>query len=305
LSGTGILGSVGLSASTLGFGSQSVGTTSSAQTVTLTNGGSTSLTISSIQITGTNPGDFNMPTNTCTSPIAVNGTCTVGVNFAPTTSGSRAATLTFTDSAVNSPQTVSLTGTGTAPEASLTPTSYAFPSQAAATASSPETFTLSNTGNAVLNISSITFTGSNASDFSDNTTCGATLSANSTCTIAVTFTPAASGSRSGSLVTTDSSNNASGSTQSSTLTGTGLHDVILTWTASPTPGISGYNIYRGLSSGGETTTPLNATPVTATTYVDTNVTAGTKYYYVVTAVAANGVTQSANSNEASATVPTP
>jgi fibronectin type 3 domain-containing protein len=81
--------------------------------------------------------------------------------------------------------------------------------------------------------------------------------------------------------------------------------VILTWTASTTSGILGYYIYRGTSAGGESTTPLNTTPVSAITYVDTNVTAGTKYYYVVTAVASNGTTQSAASNEASATVPTP
>ena len=305
LIGTGVLGSVGLSATVLTFGSQSVGTTSAAQTVTLTNGGTSSLTITSIQITGTNPGDFAMPGNTCGSSVAVSANCTVTITFVPTTAGSRAATLTFSDSATNSPQTVSLTGTGGAPIGGLSPTSFAFSSQPAATASSPGGFTLSNTGTATLNITSIGFTGTNSADFSQNTTCGTTLAASTTCTIAVTFTPTASGSRSGTLVVTDNSNNVAGSTQSATLTGTSVHDVILTWTASTTSGILGYYIYRGTSAGGESTTPLNTTPVSAITYVDTNVTAGTKYYYVVTAVASNGTTQSAASNEASATVPTP
>jgi len=204
-----------------------------------------------------------------------------------------------------------LTGTGTAPEASLSPTTFAFASQPTTTSSSPESFTLSNTGTATLNIASIGFTGTNPGDFSQNTTCGSpptTLAANSTCTIAVTFTPAASGSRSASLTVTDNSNNVAGSTQSSTLSGAGAHDVVLTWTASPTSGILGYFVYRSGTSGQELTTSgtlLTTTPVNATGYVDTNVTAGTEYFYVVTAVASNGTTQSAASNEASATVPTP
>jgi hypothetical protein len=310
LIGTGVLGSVGLSATVLTFGSQAVGTTSTpAQTVTLTNGGSSALTITSIQITGANPGDFAMPTNTCVSPLAVNGTCTVGLTFSPTTSGSRAATLTITDSASNSPQTLSMTGTGTAPEAGLSPSTFAFANTPDATPSSPTSFTLNNTGNATLNIASIVFAGTDPGDFSENTTCGATLAANSTCTIAVTFTPAAGGSRSGTLVVTDNNNNVTGSTQSSTLAGAGLPDVLLNWDPSPTAGILGYNVFRGTTSGGESTTPIatevatGCTTFATCTYADTAVVAGTKYYYYVTAVGSNGTTQSAASNEASATAP--
>jgi fibronectin type 3 domain-containing protein len=65
----------------------------------------------------------------------------------------------------------------------------------------------------------------------------------------------------------------------------------------------GYYVYRGTSSGGERSTALNSTPINGTSYADANVTAGTTYYYVVTAVASDGVTQSADSNEAQATVP--
>jgi fibronectin type 3 domain-containing protein len=170
--------------------------------------------------------------------------------------------------------------------------------------SSAQTFTLSNTGNATLDIASIVFTGTNATDFSENATCGATLAPNSSCTIAVVFTPAASGGRSASLTVTDNSNGASGSTQSSTLTGTGSHDVILSWTASAASGVVGYYVYRGTAPGGESSSPLNSTPINGTSYADENVTAGVTYYYVVTAVASDGV-QSAASNETEATVPTP
>ena len=304
LIGTGIGGSVGLSAASLSFGTQSVGSTSAAQGITVTNTGNANLTITRITVTGSNAGDF-AETNTCSGSLAVNGTCAINVTFTPTTAGMRTAGLTLTDSATNSPQTVSLTGTGSTPIASLSPTTFTFTSQPATTGSSPQSFTLSNTGNATLDITSIAFVGANAGDFSQNTTCGATLAANANCTIVATFTPAAAGSRSGTLVVTDNSNNTAGSTQSSLLAGTGTHDVMLSWTASSTPGVMGYYVFRATVSGAESTTPLNSSPATPLSFVDTSVAGGTTYYYVVTAVASDGITQSSPSNEASAQVPTP
>jgi fibronectin type 3 domain-containing protein len=127
----------------------------------------------------------------------------------------------------------------------------------------------------------------------------------------VVFTPAASGPRSGTLVVTDNSNGVAGSTQTASLTGTGAHDVVLNWDPSPTSGVLGYDIYRGTTSEGESTTPIATEIATGCTmlatcaYVDTAVVAGTTYYYYVTAVASNGTTQSADSNEASARVPSP
>jgi len=305
LVGTGITGVVGLSATTLNFGSQSLGTTSATQVVTLTNGGSSILTISSVQLTGTNPGDFGMPSNTCGASLAVNASCQVSVAFTPTAAGTRAATLTFTDNATNSPQTVSLTGSGTAPVGALSPSTYNFGNVAGGTSSSPAPFTLSNTGTANLSIAGIGLTGANPSDFGNNTTCGTTLAASSNCPITVTCTPTVAGIRSANLVVTDNSNNVPGSTQSAPLACTGLHDVIVSWTASPTSGVVGYYIFRGLASNAEASTPVNSLPLNATSYVDTNVTAGIKYFYYITAVASDGFTQSAPSNEASATVPTP
>ncbi len=298
LTGTGTSGTVGLSATALTFGNQAVSTTSTAQVLTLTNGGNSAVTISSIQVTGANSGDFGQ-SNNCGSSVAASGSCSINVTFAPTAPGSRTATLSVNDNASGSPQAASLTGTGTAPVASLSPGSFAFASQPAATSSSAQTFTLSNTGNATLDIAGIGFAGANAGDFSQTTTCGTTLAANSICTIAVFFTPAASGSRSASLTVTDNSNGASGSAQSSTLTGDASHDVILSWAASQSSGVVGYYVYRGTASGGESSTPLNSTPLNGTTYVDANVTPGTAYYYVVTAVGSNG-TQSAPSNETKA-----
>jgi hypothetical protein len=166
--------------------------------------------------------------------------------------------------------------------------------------SSAQTVTLTNTGSATLSITSVTVTGTNASDFTESDTCGNSVATGANCRIAVMFTPAASGARTAALSIAD---NASGSPQTVSLSGTGSHDVILSWTDSATPGVVGYDIYRGTTSGGETSTPLNSAPINSTTYTDENVTAGAAYYYVVTAVASDDVTQSADSNEVSATVP--
>ena len=76
------------------------------------------------------------------------------------------------------------------------------------------------------------------------------------------------------------------------------HTVILTWNASTTSGVT-YNVYRATVSGGPYT-KVNTASVTTTTYTDAAGTPGTKYFYVVTAVDANGF-ESAFSNEASAT----
>src|SRR5205823_3290218 len=82
--------------------------------VTLSNPSGTALTITSIGLTGTNPGDFGQTNNCPLSPstLAVNGTCTINVTFTPAATGPRIATLTVTDNASNSPQTAGVSGTG-------------------------------------------------------------------------------------------------------------------------------------------------------------------------------------------------
>src|SRR5438552_1473011 len=96
----------------------------SPQTVTLSNTGTAPLTISGIALGGTNAGDFGQTNNCPLSPstLAASSSCTFNVTFTPTASGTCAASLTVTDNASGSPQTVSLTGTGTAPAVSLSPT---------------------------------------------------------------------------------------------------------------------------------------------------------------------------------------
>jgi hypothetical protein len=290
-----------LSSTSINFASQGVGSTSSPLSATLTNVGNATLTLISVQVTGSNAGDFTL-TNNCGSSLAASAQCTLAFTFAPSAAGTRTASVVFTDNAAGSPQMVALSGTGTVPTGvSLSPTTLSFGTQPVATTSAAQTITLNNGGSATLSISGLTITGANAGDFAGIAdTCGSSLAAGGKCTIGVTFTPSVAAAEAATLSITD---NASGSPQMATLTGTGSPDVILSWGVSPSSGIVGYNVYRGTTSGGESSTPLNSTPINGTSYVDTNVTAGMTYYYVVTSVGSNGA-QSAPSNETEAAVPT-
>jgi hypothetical protein len=100
---------VTLSPTSLTFAQQTVGTTTAAQAVTLTNSGQVALTLTSIAASG----DFAQ-TNNCGTSVAPGANCTIAVTFTPTVAGSRTGTLTVTDNAGGSPQTVALSGTAAA-----------------------------------------------------------------------------------------------------------------------------------------------------------------------------------------------
>jgi len=104
-----------VSPATLNFGNQIVGTSSSAQGITLKNSGTAALTINNIAVGGTNPGDFAQ-TNTCGGSVAAGASCSISVTFAPTAAGARSASVTISDNAPGSPQTLSLSGTGVSPD---------------------------------------------------------------------------------------------------------------------------------------------------------------------------------------------
>jgi subtilase family serine protease len=212
---------VSLSPANLTFSQVNMGSTSAAQTVTLSNTGNASLSISGIAIGGTNPGDFAQ-TNTCSSSLAAGANCAINVTFTPATTGGRSASLTITDNARGSPHMASLTGTGVlAPAVSLSPTSLTFGQENMGFTSAPQIVTLSNTGNALLNISSIGIGGNWSQDYAQTNNCGSSVSAGSNCTINVTFRPtyAYAYTSSASLVIYD---NASPSSQTVNLTGSGI-----------------------------------------------------------------------------------
>jgi chitodextrinase len=96
----------------LNFGSVKRPATSAPQRVTLTNSGTTVLTITSIAIGGANPGDFSITAKTCGATLAPAASCTVDVTFRPTARKTRSGILSVADNAAGSPHVVALTGTG-------------------------------------------------------------------------------------------------------------------------------------------------------------------------------------------------
>jgi hypothetical protein len=195
-------GGVTLSPSPLTFGPQAVGTTSSAQKIVLKNGESSALTIHNIFGGGADPGDFRQ-TNNCGSGLAAGASCTINVTFAPTAIGTRSATLSVSDSATNSPQTVVLSGTGSAP-VTLSSTSVSFGAVLIGASKSANPVTLTNHMNVALTGISIAVTGS---EYTQINTCGTSVPARGSCTITVTFTPTASGKQTGTVTITDSAIN--------------------------------------------------------------------------------------------------
>ncbi|MCW2881554.1 MAG: coagulation factor 5/8 type domain protein, partial [Sphaerisporangium sp.] len=183
----GLAGSPGL----LSFPALQVGSTSPAQAVTVTNGATTAAPISSVTVTG----DYAQ-TNNCGSSVAAGGSCTVNVTFTPTATGTRTGTLTVASSAPGGPVTASLTGSGTNGVAlAASPGSLSFGARQGGTTSPAQAVTVTNSGTASATLSGVTTTG----DYAQTNTCGSSLAAGASCTVNVTFTPTASGSRPGTV----------------------------------------------------------------------------------------------------------
>jgi uncharacterized repeat protein (TIGR03803 family) len=200
----------------LNFGNQTVGIASSPQVVTLTDSGGLPLTITSIDVTGVNSGDFDQ-TNNCPASLAAHSSCTINVTFTPTAAGNRSAAVAVTDNAPSSPQSLPLSGVGVLPAVTFSPASLNFSNQTVGTKSSPQVTTVTNTGAGTLNITSIGITGTNSSEFAETNNCPSSLSPSDSCKISVTFAPTALGSAAALLSVAD---NAPGSPQGASLTGT-------------------------------------------------------------------------------------
>src|ERR1051326_1921337 len=189
-------------------------TTSAPQTVTLTNSGTAPLTMSGMVASG----DFSA-TNDCGATVAPKARCTISVTFTPTVAGERTGAGTITDNAADSPQSISLSGTGLAP-VTVSPTGLTFGNQTVGSTSAPQAITVTNNQTTSLTISSIVVTG----DFSQSNTCGSSLAAGAKCTVNASFTPTAMGTRSGAITIVHS---AASSPTSVQLTGTGIVNLTL------------------------------------------------------------------------------
>ncbi len=210
---------VNLSPNNITFGTQAIHTTSPPQTVTMSNVGKTPLTVSSITTGGADAADFAQ-TNNCGAQLIPGASCQISITFTPTAPGVRTGDVGIADNATGSPQIVNLAGNlpVQSPQAVFSPTSLTFAQLAIGSTSPPQTVTLTNGGQATLNISNVTLTGTNPGDFSQDNNCGSSLPALAICHFSVTFKPTGNGARSAALSVSD---NAAGSPQSVALSGTG------------------------------------------------------------------------------------
>jgi N-acetylneuraminic acid mutarotase len=207
--------------SSLTFSPTLINTTNSGQFITLANTGTAFLTGITASIIGANASNFAIASNTC-STLNLGATCTISVTFTPPTAGTFNATLSIADNAGNSPQSVPLSGSGTATQelASITPSFLAFADQPVNTASGPVTVTLANIGSTALTGISSAITGAGASAFAmQASTCGTSLAAGASCSISVTFTPSSTATFNATLTVTDDATN---SPQAMSLSGAGI-----------------------------------------------------------------------------------
>jgi FG-GAP-like repeat/Abnormal spindle-like microcephaly-assoc'd, ASPM-SPD-2-Hydin len=206
-------GLIYLTPSSLDFGNQKVGTKSPPQPATLTNDGSSALTITSIQVTGTDSQDFSQK-NDCGSSLPAGSHCSIQVVFQPQAEGARSASLTVNYQGLGSPQMVALTGVGEVATVTLAPANLKFPLQLVGTTGSAQTETLTNTGNLPVNISNISAT----AQFTQSNNCPSSLPIGGNCQIQVKFAPQLRGKIAGTLSVSD---DAQGSPQTVALSGTG------------------------------------------------------------------------------------
>ncbi len=223
LTGTGVeaVPLVAVAPGSLSFGTVTTGSTSAGQTFTVTNASiEAALAITSVTLSGSNPGDFAQ-TNNCPASLAAGASCTVTATFTPSAANARSANVVVNDNSSPASQTVTLSGTGSrsAPTVTLTPATLTFPSTNIGSSSTSQTATLKNTSAAVqLIVSSIALGGTNGSDYTLTNNCPASLGTGVSCTLTATFIPTAAGTRTATVTVTD---NATGKTQTVTLTGTG------------------------------------------------------------------------------------
>jgi uncharacterized protein (TIGR03382 family) len=206
LSGTGNAlpqATIGVSATSVDFGALLTNVASATQTVTVSNSGQAALAFSSIALGGANPGVFTLG-GSCTTqtPVAAGASCTLTVQALPTSIGTFSATINLASNAANGSVTIGLAGSGAAPTLALAanPSVLAFGSQTIGSGAVTQNVTLSNTGNAGLNFTSIGVAGAASLTLGAGSSCGATLAVGASCTIPVVFTPTAEGKVAGTLL---------------------------------------------------------------------------------------------------------
>lgn len=275
-----------LNPTSINFGSVTVGQTSPVLTTTLTNTGNASLTITSDSLSA---GDFSWggkgTCNAVNNTLAPGSSCLYSAKFTPTATGTRTATIMIYSTASNSTVTLPLSGVGTSAAAGtlgVSPTTLALGSVVVG-ASGTASGTLTASGSSV----TVSAVSSNNSAFTvAGLTLPVTIPAGNSAAFTVTFSPHTAGAVTAALAFTS---NAQTSTTVETLTGTGtaapVHSVNLSWNASTSSNVSGYNIYRAAYTGAcGSFSKINSLLNTGTLYTDSAVVDGATYCYATTAV---------------------
>ena len=212
---------VSVSPSTINFGTVYQGGIS-IRNITVTNSGTAPVTITDpvlSQVKGGNSNEF-VAVNLCPKPLAAGKSCTITIAFlAGPFYTPQTATLQIMSNAPGSPQPVALTASVINPKVSFSSTSLAFGTIRHATSSTLNA-TLSNPGGTTLSLTRISVTGASATSFVQSNNCGTSLAAGANCTVAVKFTPPATGTFSASLTVVDNAQSGGG-TQTVSLSGTG------------------------------------------------------------------------------------
>jgi hypothetical protein len=227
--------------SKINFGWLKIGATSGTQVVRLTNNGSAAFTINSI----TASGDAFTETNTCPKSLQPRQGCNIAIAFHPTAVGPHSGSVRVTDTDPTSPQTVALSGIGTALQVSPTEVNFGPVHHLVGKTSASSPVTLKNIGST--SISNINIVA--REDFAQTNNCPASLAPSATCTINVTFTPTTTGMRYGALTITSSD---PASPQSISLVGVGT---VISF--KPTPVTFG-TVNVGTTSPPQTLTVRNA-----------------------------------------------
>ena len=182
---------VGVSPSALAFGNQPVLTTSAPQIVTLSNPRTVALTGIAVALSGSNATDFGI-SNSCGATLPAGQNCNISVTFAPSLLGAKTATVAV--STLVGTFNVALSGTGTGPLYSVTPSSLSFPNTVVATTSAPQSVTVRNNQTVAMSFTQVALNGAFGAQYAiaaAGTTCNTTtaVAPGGTCAVNVTFKP--------------------------------------------------------------------------------------------------------------------
>ena len=298
VNGTGVTpGELAALPSSVSFPSVAIGSTNS-QSVQLKNTGGSALTIYAEGIAGVG---FSLSGLVNQLALGPGQTATFAVVYTPTTIGTATGAVVLWSTASNTTLTLPISGTGVSASRTIAISSanLSFGNELVG-GSSTQAVTLTNTGNASVTVSQVSVSGTAFSV--GGGLAGTTIAAGQTAELNVAFAPKTTGTVSGKVSITS---NASNSPSTITLSGAGSnvvsHSVTLNWAASSSANVIGYYVYRSTTSGGSYSM-LTSAAVNALNYTDRTVSAGTTYYYVVTAANSSGV-ESGHSAPVSATIP--